>query len=167
MNRLSDEEFDMIVNKYTKSLSTIAYNYIRDYCGAEDIVQEVFLKLYRAHKAFENEDHLKYWLIRVTINQSINVKKRKDKELLIGDEYVNNLPDTIDADEKNEEVYDCICSLKESYKTIILLYFYDKYSLKEIATILKISENNAIARFNRAKKKLKEIILERRKLNER
>ena len=166
MKQLTDEEFEIIVNKYTKTLLTIAYNYIRDFCYAEDIVQEVFLKFYRAHKTFENEEHIKFWLIRVTINQSLNVKKRKEKELLVSDEYIINLPDTSDADEKNEEIYNCICALKESYRTIILLYFYDKYSLKEIASILKISENNAIARFNRAKKKLKEIILEGRKQNE-
>ena len=165
MKQLTDEQFDKVVCDYSQMLFKVAYSYTKSITDSEDIVQEVFMKLYRARKVFENDEHIKNWLIRVTINQSINENKRKQKELLIGDEYINNLPDTSDADEKNEEIYDCVCSLKDSYKTIIILYFYDNYCIKEIANILKISESNVTTRLNRAKRKLKEIIVERRANN--
>jgi len=83
--------------------------------------------------------------------------------MLIADEYVNSIPDTLNSDSsKNEEIYMCVCSLKSNYKTIIMLYYYDNYSIKEIASILKISESNVKVRLNRARTKLKEIISERR-----
>ncbi len=159
MKRLTDEEFDILINKYYNMLFVIAYKYTRDTFNSEDAVQDTFLKLYRAHKGFESEEHIKNWLIRVTINECINIVKKNRKILLIDQEYINNLPDTSDADEKNEEIWHYVCKLKEDYKTIIILYYYENYSLKEIAFILKITETNAASRLDRARKKLKQIVL--------
>lgn len=155
----TNEEFEVLINKYYNMVFVIAYKYTRDTFSAEDAVQDTFLKLYRAHKVFENEEHLKNWLVRVTINECINVIKKNKKVLLIDQEYINNLPDTSDADEKNEGIWHCVCKLKESYKTIIILYYYENYSLKEISFILNITETNASSRLDRARRKLKQIIL--------
>ena len=163
MRQLTDESFEALITKYHSLLVSIAYSYMYDNFYAEDIVQDSFIKLYRARKRFESEEH-----IRVTINGCLNALKRKAKELLIETECINNLPDTSDADKgKNEDIYSCICSLKDEYKTIFILHYYDNYSLKEIANILKISESNASSRLVRARCKLKKIILERRKNDER
>ena len=169
MKRITDAEFLRAFNEYFNLLSRIAYSYTLNKFDAEDVVQEVFIKFYRAHKTFNNNLDEKYWLIRITINQSLDcIKQRKNKkEVLIGDEYINNLPETSDADEKHEEIRKCVLSLKDSYKNIIILYYYDDYSIKEIANILKISESNVTTRLSRAKKKLKEIIIERGVKNER
>lgn len=166
MKQMTDTDFSRAFNEYYSLLTRIAYSYTLDIFDAEDVVQEVFIKFYRAHKTFNNCNGEKYWLIRVTINQSLDcIKKRKNNKVLLDEEYINNLPDPSDADEKNEEIYECVCSLKDSYKTIIILYFYDNYSIKEIANILKVSESNVTTRLSRAKKKLKEIIIERRTNN--
>ena len=145
----------------------IAYSYTKNSFDSQDIVQEVFIKFYRARNSFKTEEHLKNWLIRVTINESIDVlRKNKNKiEVLVGNEYINNLPDTSDADKKNEEIKKCVLSLKDSYKSVIILYYYDGYSVKEIASILKVSENSIKIRLNRARIKLKEIINERNNKN--
>ena len=165
MKQLADEEFDILINKYYNMLFVIAYKYTRDTFNSEDAVQDTFLKLYRAHKGFESEEHIKNWLIRVTINECINIVKKNRKILLIDQEYINNLPDTSDADEKNEEIWHCVCKLKESYKTIIILYYYDNYSIKEIASILNVSEGNVKMRLSRGREKLRKIIEERKKKN--
>ena len=163
MIKLTDKKFELIINNNYKMLISIAYSYMRDTFYAEDIVQESFIKLYRARKKFESEEHIKNWLIRVTINGCLDALRHKTRELIIDTKQIDNLPDTSDADkEMNEDIYSCICSLKDEYKTIIFLYYYDNYSLKEIANILKISESNASSRLVRARNKLKEIILERR-----
>ncbi len=143
----------------------VAYSYTKNIFDADDIVQEVFLKLYRARKVFENEEHIKNWLIRVAINHSLDLIKRKQREMLIDTEYINNLPEPSDADEKNRVIKECVLSLKDSYKTIIILHYYDNYSIKEISDILKISENSVKVRLNRARNKLKVIINERNDKN--
>lgn len=167
MKQLTDEKFELLISEYYNELARIAYNYVRDSFYADDAVHDAFVKYYRAHKTFESDEHIKSWLIRVTINNCLDILKRKNKELLINTEYINNLPDTSEADnKKNEDIYECICSLKDSYKTILFLYYYDNYSLKDIANILKISESNASTRLVRARSKLRIKVLERRKTNE-
>ena len=105
---------------------------------------------------------MKYWLIRVTINCSLDVLKYQKKKVSIDEEYISNLPNAQDCDDKkNELIYNCVCSLKDSYKAIIILYYYENYSIKEIANILNISETNAQSRLYNARKKLKNLIDER------
>ena len=60
-------------------LFAIAYKYTRDTFSSEDAVQDTFLKLYRTNKEFESDEHMKNWLVRVIINESINVLKRNKK----------------------------------------------------------------------------------------
>ena len=168
MSHLTDEQFEIIYNKYYSMLLNIANKYVRNYPDSEDIVQEVFIKLYKNNKTFEEDEMIKYYLIRLTINYSLNVIKHEKKQL-IDNEYINNLPDTSNSEERNEnkeEIYNCICLLKDNYKTIIILYYYEKYSLKQISNILKISESNASTRLNRAREKLKKIIKERKYKND-
>lgn len=161
MTRLTDETFDIIVMGYSQIIFRVAYSYTKNIFDADDIVQEVFLKLYRARKVFENEEHIKNWLIRVAINHSLDLIRRKQREMLIDTEYINNLPDTSDADEKNEEIRKCVMSLKDNYKNVIILLYYDNYTIKEISNILKMSESNVKVTLNRARKKLKEEIIKR------
>ena len=165
MERLTNEDFESLINEHSQMLFKIAYSYTKNTFDSQDIVQEVFVKFYRVRNSFENEEHIKNWLIRVTINKSLNALKQNKKELLVGGEYINNLSETSEVDEKNEEIRECVLALKDSYKTVIILYYYDNYSIKEIASFLKISENNVKVRLNRARVKLKEIIYERKDKN--
>lgn len=160
MGRMTDAEFSRAFNEYFNLLSNIAYSYTLNKFDAEDVVQEVFIKYYRINKKFNNKLEEKYWLIRVTINKSLDFIKQNKKEVLINNESINILQNSED-NKKNEEIYDCVCSLKDNYKTIIILFYYNNYNIKEISNILKISESNVTTRLNRAKKKLKDIITER------
>ena len=166
MKILTDNEYELIVNEYFKLLYSIAYNYTRDSFTSEDIVQDTFIKFYRARNTFKSEEHIKNWLIRVVINDCINTLKHNKKVVVVDEELVDSLPDTSDADEKNEDIYYSICLLKDSYKKVIILYYYENYSIKDIASILKITEKNVTVRLTRARQKLKQIIIERRKRDE-
>ena len=158
MTQLTDEAFELIVDSYSKMLFKIAYSYTKNIADSEDIVQEVFMKFYRARKNYENEEHIKNWLIRVAINQSLNVIKHNNKSLPVENEYFNNLPDTLENNDRDEEIRKIVMSLKEKYKTIIILFYYDNYNVKEIANILNISESNVKVRLNRARIKIKDIL---------
>ena len=157
MKQLTDNDYEIIINNYYKLLFKIAYYYTHNIFSSEDIVQDAFCKFFETHNHFESEEHIKNWLIRVTVNLSLNVLRRNKKELLVDYEFINDLPDLNKSDLLSKEIYDCVCSLKESYKTVIVLHYYDNYSVKEIASILKISETNVSSRLDRARKKFKEI----------
>ena len=67
---LTEEQFCALAKKHMDMIFRIAFNYLIDRNEADDITQNVLLKLLDAKKEFESEEHIKYWLIRVTINES-------------------------------------------------------------------------------------------------
>lgn len=162
---ITREEFDIKFEHYFKLMYKVAYGYTLNSNDAEDIVQESFYRFYRAHKTFEDDEQEKYYLIRIVINQSLDFIKNSKKLLLLGNEYIDNLPDNLESENSFEEVSEGVYLLKDDYKNVIVLYYYEKYSVKEISSILKISENAVNTRLSRARVKLKETIEERRKQN--
>lgn len=162
---ITREEFDIKFERYFKLMHKVAYGYTLNSNDAEDIVQESFYRFYRAHKTFQDDEQEKYYLIRIVINQSLDFIKNSKKLLLLGNEYIDNLPDNLESENSFEEVSEGVYLLKNDYKNVIVLYYYEKYSVKEISSILKISENAVNTRLSRARVKLKETIEERRKQN--
>ena len=65
----TDLEYTSLVEEYLDSIFRIALNYTKEAADAQDIAQEVFLKLYRENRYFESREHCKHWLIRVAINE--------------------------------------------------------------------------------------------------
>ncbi len=165
MGKFTDEEFEVIVNKYYNALVNIANKYLRDTYESQDVAQDVFQKLYITHKAFESDEHMKNWLIRVTVNHSLD-KVRRNKKAPFSSEYIYNLTDK-NNNYEHSEIFDCISTLKDNYKKIIMLYYYENYSIKEISAILRINESNVTTRLDRARKKIKSIVLKRREYNDR
>ena len=66
---LTEEQFSYLAKKYMDMVFRLALHYTKSRSESDDITQEVLLKLYRADKAFESEDHVRHWLIRVTVNE--------------------------------------------------------------------------------------------------
>ena len=147
-----------VYEKYKDNIFAIGFNYFKNSIEADDVVQETFLKLARSGKEFENEEHLRNWLIRVAVNEckrvslSSWVKKKVSLE-----EYTGQ----IDFD-KNEEsrVFTAVMSLPKKYRQVIHLYYYEDCSTAEIADILGISRTAVTTRLLRGRKKLKQDLLE-------
>ena len=66
---LTEEQFSYLAKKYMDMVFRLALHYTKSRSESDDITQEVLLKLYRTDKPFESEDHVRYWLIRVTVNE--------------------------------------------------------------------------------------------------
>ena len=126
---------------------------------AEDAVQEVMLKFYTQAcvkgKAFENEAHVKHWLIRVTINVcrgSLRSFWRKNRVSL--DELAES---QVFFESGQSELFQAVMSLPEQHRLALYLYYYEDYSAKEIAGLLGLTEAHARTRLSRARNKLKEV----------
>ena len=66
---LTEEQFAYLAKKYMDTVFRLALHYTKSRSESDDITQEVLLKLYSTDKPFESEDHVRYWLIRVTVNE--------------------------------------------------------------------------------------------------
>ena len=145
----ADEYISEIVSEYSQTLFKVAYTVLHSAADAEDIVQEVFIKLIRTDKQFNDKEHEKAWLIRVTINISRNLRKKLAKS-----ELTNELPEK--KAQEQSEIINAVMELPEKYRTIIHLYYYEGYSIKGIANILHIPTATAGTRLARGRSVLKD-----------
>lgn len=147
---------DEVVNKYSNMVLQIAYQRSFNISDAEDITQEVFIKLIDNKEKIQSNEHLKAWLIRVTSNLcndynksfwNRNTGKLEENDLIL--------------DEDNTYVFEEVKKLTPPiYRDIVYLYFYQGYKIKEISEILNMSMNTVSSALTRAKKKLKNILEE-------
>ena len=146
-----DEYIEKVVKTYSKSMLNAAYSLLGSVVDAEDAVQDAFLKYIQKAPDFKDADHEKAWLLRVTINISKNMLKAKGRK---------NLPvyEDIPYEQNNDEVLQCVMSLEEKYRTIIHLYYYEDYSIKEIASILSLPRATVGTRLSRGRNILKTML---------
>ena len=147
-------QIEEIVEKYSNMIMQIAYQNVFNKSDAEDISQEVFIKLIKNIQDFDNEEHMKAWIIRVTINLSKDYNKNFWNKNTIGlDEDLKSFG------EEYQDVFKELSKLKPEYRNIIYLYYYQGYKINEISEILSMNQNTVSSYLTRARKDLK-IILE-------
>lgn len=154
---LADREFEEIVHQYSGTIFRIAHGWLKSVDDANDIVQDVLIRLYVSDKPFESREHIRNWLIRVTINCCKQVfrapwSKREDLE-----EYANTLfyeqPDNLD-------LYAALMKLDKKYRLPLILFCCDGYSTKDISGFLNIPEKTVSTRIRRGKEKMREYLKE-------
>lgn len=147
-------EFDMeeAVRRYSDMVYRLAFLNTQNQFDAEDVFQEIFLKLFRYKESIQSEEHLKAWLIRVTINQCRTVMASKNRRHMVSLEVAE--PVAKSEEEDYSEIYELVCSLPDKYRQVIHLYYYEELSVKEIAEILGKKEGTIKTRLVRARKLL-------------
>lgn len=140
-----------VVDKYSDMVYRTAYHALCDTHYAEDITQEVFLKLCRLLPDFESEEHEKAWILRVTINMCKNYNKKAYSHPNI--ELTENIPAS-DEYQSDGSVMSAVNALPEKYRTAVYLYYFEGYPIKEIAQIMGSNQNTVSSLLMRARKKL-------------
>ena len=120
---------------------------------SDDIVQDVFMKYLNSNEKFKTLDNEKFWLIRVTINTCKSYLKKSWKQRVELDE---SKIDIVSKKEENSYLFDIVYSLPHKYKEIIVLKYYEDFSINEIAKILNISISAVKKRLERARNMIKE-----------
>ncbi len=154
-NCFADGLIHQIVDDYSDMVIRIALQYVRSRPDAEDIMQEVFLSLL-GRPAFADGQHLKAWLIRVTINKSKNhlkkLKRRRETALDLADNHLTH---------EQAEMLEELSLLPEDDRNIIYLYYYEGYSASEIGGIIGKKQKAVLMRLSRARAKLRHLLEER------
>lgn len=150
---LSDEEFSAIAEKYMDSIFRLALNYMRSRSEAEDITQNVLIRLYRTEKEFENGDHLRHWLVRVTVNECKRALVSPWRKM----ESIEQLREGfVFPEEGRRELFDAVMALPKKYRVPIYLYYYEDYSTEEIGRILKVPSATVRTHLRRGRQQLKD-----------
>ncbi len=132
---MSQDYIRYVLDTYSQTLIKLSYTYVRNVCDAEDIAQDVFVALLKRGKPFESAEHEKAWLLRTVINKSKNHLRSGwiKRTVSLNDNADSETDNT--ADEKTQ-VMEAVLSLPEKYRTVIHLFYYNGYSINEIAEIV-------------------------------
>ena len=148
----TEEEFEAAARKHMDGIFRLALNYMGSFAEAEDVTQNVLIRLYKARRPFESPEHLRYWLVRVTINES--------KRMLLSPwrrtESLELLEDRAALPEENRGLFKAVMELPDKYRVPIYLYYYEGYSTEELAKLLKIPGSTVRTRLRRGRERLKE-----------
>lgn len=158
--QFTDELFKIFVEQLGDTVYRYAVIHLKSEAEAQDVYQEVFLKLYEKQPEFESMEHAKAWLLRVCINMCKNKLRysfmHSHKEL---DERVNNIADKTSENENQVDIVHYLKQLPEKYSRIIYLYYYEEYKSAEIAEICEMKESTVRSLLKRGREKLKEILV--------
>lgn len=155
---MTEAELRENVEKYRPMLFRLAYSTTGDLSVCDDIVWEVFMKLYSHKGEFDSEDGKKAWLIRLTVNKAHNHTKsswqRKRAELSETAHSGGLVSDDIIA------LREALKSLKKGYREVIFLHYFEGYTASEIGKMLKLSETAVTTRLQRGRKMLRRFLTE-------
>ena len=147
-----------LVERYQNSLYAVAFNVCKNQQDAEDAVQDTFLQYYNSKKEFESEQHIRAWLLRVVINKARNINRtfwKKNKCSL--EDYIETLTF---PNSQSRDLFEEVMKLPDKYRIVIHLFYYEDYSVREIADILKLSESNVKVRLSRGRALLRDSLKE-------
>ncbi len=152
------QPLELLIERYQKNLFAAAYNVCANAQDAEDVVQDTFLQYYSTNKQFNDEEHIKAWLLRVAINKAKDVTRRFRWKSTVSLEDLNE--DIPFEDPEVETFFDEVMKLPEKYRVAIHLFYYEDMAVRDIADCLQISEGSVKMRLSRGRDLLKERLTE-------
>lgn len=155
--------FSVLVERYQDFVFTIVVRMVRVREEAEEVSQDTFIKAFSSLSSFRGESKFSSWLYSIAYRKALDAlrknKRSKTSELLeditegeIAE--VDNALSYLEAQERKQKIEDCIASLGEAEAAIITMYYYESQSVKEIAEITNLSEDNIKIKLHRSRKKL-------------
>ncbi|WP_188207860.1 sigma-70 family RNA polymerase sigma factor [Alkalibacillus aidingensis] len=163
------ELLDHCMTQYGTEIKRLVYAYVRNHADTDDVVQEVFITVYQKIDQFQHQSELKSWIYRIAINKSKDhlrgFKHRQQRlkqklEQTFKKEATNQqTPEQVSLQtEESKKLLVQVYQLPIKYKEVIILYYFEQLSVKEIADILNINTNTIKARLKRGRERLKEKI---------
>lgn len=165
----NNEIFQLIVEEYKNRVFSCAYKFTRNYTEAQDLSQEIFLKIYSNIQNFNFKSKLSTWVYRVATNHCIDWKRKNKKIITVKfDEEIDPSKDNnsftpekkMIKKEKKKSISDCLQKMPKIYKECIIMYHFNDMSYKEISKLLKVPEKTIETRLYRGRRLLKKHLKE-------
>ena len=148
---LTKQQFSCVVKKYIDTVFRVALNYTKSVPDAEDLTQDVFLALMQEEKEFSSEEHIRAWLIRVTVNHCKKWHRSPWRKHVPFEAYAAAQA----MAEADRDVLQAVMALPRKYRIPIYLYYYEQYSTEEIAQILQRPKGTVCTQLSRGRDLLK------------
>jgi len=153
-----DLNYEQAVKKFSDTVTRLCIMRCSNSEDVKDCYQNVFIKLYISKVDFESYEHIKAWLIRVTVNECTDLHKQywKKNVLLSNDNSMLEIFGLhVNEQDHSENTFEAVMALPGKYRQVIYLYYYEEYKLHEIAQILNIKESTVKSQLARGRNILK------------
>ena len=165
-NNLSENtaayDIENLIRQYGNDVLRTAYMYVKDNHTAEDIFQEVFIKVNQKLSTFEGNSSIKTWIMRITINTCKDYLKSAWNRRVIPmmeyqeDQIISDTDfDSVESQDTNDIIKAAVLSLPAKYKDVVLCVYYNEMTIAEAAIVLRVAEGTVKSRLSRARQKLK------------
>ncbi len=148
----TDDAVSIAIEKYADMVRRICFLYLSNYADVEDVFQEVFLKFFLNKASFQNEEHQKAWLCRVTFNKCKDVCKSFWKKRVVSidenDVPYNNI--------EERELISAVLQLPPDDKELVYWHYFEGRTIPEIAAYMKKNPNTVYSQLRRVKARLKQ-----------
>ena len=151
-----NNNLDVLFETYGDMIYRLALVRTKSIADAEDVVQEVFLRCLKSNPVFRSAEHQKAWLIKVALNCSKTLLGSAFRRHSVPEDAMGEL--SSEDETPDSTVYDAVLKLPEKYRTAIHLYYYEDYSVKEIAAVMHATESTVKSWLHRARGMLKEML---------
>lgn len=158
------EAFPVLVKEYQRRVYSIVRKMVIDHDDADDIVQEVFVKVWHNLDKFKGESGLFTWIYRIATNESLQFLRKRKKNLSLGEdiseslEHVLRTEDTPGADEIEKKLQRAILQLPDKQRLVFHLKYYEELSYEEISEITETSVGALKASYHHATTKIEEYL---------
>ena len=132
-------KFNAIADEYIDVVYRVSLSYCKNKSDAEDVVQNTFVKLLKTDTEFVDDEHIRKWLVKVAVNECKNISKSFWYRNITSFDELEKESKYTQSDEK--ELFEDVMKLPKKYSVVLHLYYYEGYSVKEIAQILEVSES--------------------------
>lgn len=163
--KLPAYDIETLMRQYGNDVLRTAYMYVKDVHTAEDIFQDVFIKVNQKLSTFEGNSSIKTWIIRITINTCKDyLKSAWNRRVVPMMEYQEDAIisesdyDEVEKQDTNNLVKQTVLSLPEKYRDVVLCVYFQEMTITEAAQTLGIAEGTAKSRLSRARLRLKEVL---------
>ena len=150
---LTEQEFHRAAERYLDMVYRIALNYFRHPQDAEDAAQEAMLRLWRADTDFEGEEHLRHFLVRVTLNVCRDFSRSPWRKRTVP---LESCREPAFSTPERWELYQAVMALPAKYRLPLYLYYFEGYAVAEVGELLGLNPSTVQTRLARARAKLRQ-----------
>lgn len=153
------ETFCELVRLNEKSMYHLAFSIVKNDADASEVLSEAVFRAYKNYDKLKSTDAFKSWILKIVHNSAIELIRKNSKLICLEE------PEKIESDTERNlsnqiSLHEAIEQLKQPFRTVIVLYYFENFSVSEIAKITETSTVTVKQRLSRARKQLRDVLKE-------
>lgn len=152
---MSDSQLEYLINTYSDNILRLSFSYLKNIHDAQDVSQDIFVKLFSLDKDFIDTEHEKAFILHITSNVCKNILKSSWKKRVVDFEDIGE-SETVELED--ESLWHMVSLLPNKYCTVIYLHYHEGYKIAEISEILEVKQSAVKARLVRGRERLKKLL---------